>query len=52
MKDVLQMYLAGAETGQGSISLFEEDEVCFSEQLELFPLAAWVELLLKLQLLV
>ena len=30
------MYLAGAETGQGSISLFEEDEVCFSEQLEFY----------------
>lgn len=34
------MYLAGVETGQGSISLFEEDEVCFIEQLELLPLAA------------
>lgn len=33
------MYLARAKTGQGSISLFEEDGVCFSELLELLPLA-------------
>lgn len=37
LKDVLQIYLAGAQAGQDSISLFAEDHVYICELLELLP---------------
>lgn len=46
LKDVMQIYLSGAQAGQNSISLFKEDCVCVSKVLELLPLTARVALLL------